>query len=103
MTLVYCRENGYGTIDTHGPPFQLGRRLFEAQKELSKEGTGGTPDVAKLREIAHWFCELVANVGPLRAEYSALLGVLNGVAVYEYTEGGLRYRVRRECLGREFK
>jgi hypothetical protein len=97
MTTVYRRENGYGTLDTHSPEFQLGRKLFEAQRELSK---GDKADPKKLEEIAHWFCELVTNVGLLRADYSSLLQVLKGGAEYEYDEDGLRYRVRRECAGR---
>jgi hypothetical protein len=99
MNIVYRRENGYGTVDTMEECFQIGRRLYETQRELSKpEGT--LPDVAKLVEVAHWYCQLAANLGPLRADYNSLQGVLRGAAVYEYEENGLLYRVRRECLGR---
>lgn len=99
MNIVYRRENGYGTLDIHAEPFQVGRRLYETQRELINT-EAGKPDVLKLGMIAQWYCELVAWVGQLRADYSSLQEVLKGKAVYEYTEDGLRYRVRRECLGR---
>jgi hypothetical protein len=99
VTVIYCRENGYGTVNTMEECFQVGRRLSETQRELSKP-EALPPDVAKLREVAHWYCQLVANLGPLRADYSSLQEVLKGNAVYEYEEGGLCYRVRRECLGK---
>jgi hypothetical protein len=100
MTMIYRRENGYGTIDTHSEPFQLGKRLYEAQMELSRIASGQPPDMAKLEEIARWYCELVPWVGQLGADYGSLLGVINGTAEYEYSEDGLRWVVRRYCLGR---
>jgi hypothetical protein len=100
MTIRYCRENGYGTIDTHSEPFQLGRRLYEAQRELSRVASGQSPDAAKLAEIAHWYCNLVSWMGQIRADYGSLLDVINGRAEYEYSEDGLRWVVKRYCLGK---
>jgi hypothetical protein len=100
MTMVYRRENGYGTIDTYSEPFQLGRRLYEAQQELSRIQSGQPPDAAKLVEVAHWYCELIYAVGELRADYGSLLDVINGTAEYEYDEKGLRWVVKRYCLGK---
>jgi hypothetical protein len=100
MTMIYRRENGYGTIDTHSEPFQLGRRLYEAQRELSRVASGQSPDAAKLAEIAHWYCNLVSWMGQIRADYGSLLDVINGRAEYEYSEDGLRWVVKRYCLGK---
>jgi hypothetical protein len=100
MTMIYRRENGYGTIDTHSEPFQLGRRLYEAQKELSRIQSGQSPDVAKLAQVVRWYCELIYAVGELRADYGSLLDVINGMAEYEYDENGLRWVVKRYCLGK---
>jgi hypothetical protein len=79
MTLRYCRSNGYGTIDTNGEEFQLGRKLFEAQVVLTKvikaKEAGeafSVEDQDKLIEVAKWFCGLVSTVGHLRADYSTL-------------------------------
>lgn len=60
MTMIYRRENGYGAIDTHSEPFQLGRRLYEVQKELSRVLKEHPHDVKKLVEIARWYCDLVS-------------------------------------------
>lgn len=39
-------------------------------------------------------------MGQLRADYNSLLDVINGRAEYEYDENGLRWVVKRYCLGK---
>jgi hypothetical protein len=100
VTLVFRRENGYGTIDANSEPFQVGGRLYETHVLMTKLGRGDKVPPEKTIELAGWYRELVTLLGELRADYSSLLEVINGRAEYEYDEDGLRYRVRRECLGR---
>jgi hypothetical protein len=97
MTIVYDRTNGYEIIDTNAEPFQLGRRLYEAQRLLSQTAPYGDKplDAEKAKEVANWFCALVAEVGFLRASYSMLADVIRGRAEYRYEEDGVEYEVRR--------
>jgi hypothetical protein len=97
MTIRYCRENGYGNIDVMAPEFQLGRRLHEAQVLLSKIMKGEPSGIDEVKDSLNGVCQLIARVGELRADYSSLLSVIEGQAVYEYSDKeGRRWEVKRQ-------
>lgn len=81
---IYTRENGYGHIDTHAEQFQVGRRLYDTQvlwSGIDKDPTKPV-DVAKVKELCHWYCELVAWVGQLRADYDVMRQCAEGKAEF---------------------
>ena len=91
--LRYKPENGYGNIDTNSDDFQLGKMLYETQEALETE------NIDVLYNVATWFCRLVHVVGNLSHDYSCLRNVLNGKAVYEYTDKeGRTWEVKRQRI-----
>lgn len=88
---VYTRKNGYGDIDTNAPHFQVGNRLYIAQKLLAKieqardeklNLSGMNITSEDVKRLAEWYCELVAWVGQLRADYDAMRQVVEGKAEF---------------------
>lgn len=106
MTIRYCRENGYGNIDTNAAEYHLGRQLFDCQvlaktvRQAEEEGKGfASVTMKQLEEMLIAHCRLISLVGQLRADYATLKHVLEGDAVYEYTdEKGRRYETRRQRI-----
>lgn len=82
---IYTRENGYGTINTDAPEFQLGRRLYEAQVLYAKVKEGYVPTEKETLELIHWYCELVNWTGQLRADYNVMRECAEGKAEFRET------------------
>jgi len=86
--IVYRRSNGYGNIDIHSEPFQLGKKLFEAQgiyANLEWAKKNKIPmhlSVEEGMKVIEWFCELVHTVGDLRSDYDVLKRCVEGKAEF---------------------
>lgn len=80
--LVYTRENGYGTIDTNSEPFQVGRRLFDTQVLYRDVEKGEQLNPERVKQLCHWYCELVTWVGQLRADYDVMRRCAEGKAEF---------------------
>lgn len=80
--IVYTRANGYGAIDIDSEPFQVDRRLWEAQNLHAKIEHGLEIDPREVLDLCQWYCELVANVGQLRADYRCMVEVAEGKAEF---------------------
>lgn len=80
--MIYTRQNGYGDIDPDAEQFQVGRRLYEAQIIHGKASRGETISPEDVKELAHWYCELVAWTGQLRADYRVMRACAEGKATF---------------------
>lgn len=81
---IYTKSNGYGQIDIDSEHFELGYRLYEAQKFLSNlEDKTKTIDFGEAVKICRYFTELVAWVGQLKADYRVMRECAEGKAVFK--------------------
>lgn len=94
MSIIYCYENGYGTIDTMAEQFQVGRRLYDAQVMYGKLERKEELPVEQVKDLIKWYCELVNWTGQLRGHYDSMMEIINGKAEWEGKDGIRRKMTR---------
>jgi hypothetical protein len=79
--IVYDRADV--DIDIDAEPFQLGRRLYEAEVIHARIEKGEVIDPAEIKELAERYCELINWTGQLRASYRIMRDAADGKVRFE--------------------